>query len=150
MQRNFLSKANFTTDFMKRFLICAMLSLLLGASTCVKRQYALIINNNANHSITFYVGNIGTEHVYPDTALESNKPPMSSIAPGKSMPWGVSYPFEEFIQEFPADTISLYLFHLDTLNRYNWPVIRSNYKVLRRYDLSIEYLHTTNFRVNYP
>lgn len=46
--------------------------------------------------------------------------------------------------------MSIFIFDLDTLEYYNWDGIRNSYKVLKRYDLSIENLEELDFIVSYP
>ena len=110
----------------------------------------MYIQNDASHPVAFYVANVNMEHVYPDTALLSDKPPMRVIRPGESAAWDISYPFELFFPELPHDTLSVYVFHPDTLAAYEWPVIQAQYKVLRRYDLSLSYLQQHNYIIRYP
>ena len=45
---------------------------------------------------------------------------------------------EVVFNSLPADTLSIYIFSKDTLDRYDWAVIQSEYKVLQRYDISYD------------
>ena len=129
------------------------MTLVTVASKCNKpleTKYALSIRNNSDHGILYYVANVNMEHVYPDTALLTNRPAMQVIPPGKYGVWSISYPFEEFMPELPADTLSVYLFHQDSVNQIPWSQIRDNYKVLKRYDLSLQDLQNSNFTIQYP
>jgi hypothetical protein len=114
------------------------------------RYYPIDIQNNSTHSITFYVPTPGFRQLYPDTTLPLAKPSMQIVPSGESRSEYSSYPWEQAILEYPADTLSIYLFHFDTLNTNTWDQIRAGYKVLRRYDLSIQDLQNRNFRINYP
>ncbi|NII25715.1 hypothetical protein HB364_11515 [Pseudoflavitalea sp. X16] len=137
-----------------RYLIIYLGScLLLMSFRCGKlaeTRNSFSIKNNAAHSISFYVAAVGIQHKYPDTAIENNQVPMQSILPGKSADWGTGLKWEEFFKALPTDTLSVYLFHPDTLQKYNWAVIRDQYKVLRRYDLSLQDLKGLNFEIPYP
>lgn len=113
-------------------------------------KYALDIKNNSTYAIAFYVAALGIEHMYPDTTLQTFKPSMQVILPGASAPWYISVSFDELFKLLPRDTLSLYLFHQDTLNKYDWSAIRNGYKVLKRYDLSLSDLKNRNFIINYP
>lgn len=129
------------------------LVILFCAFKCKKpfdKDYPVDIQNNTDHSITFHVAGLGAEHVYPDTALESTKPPMEVIPSGQTRTWSVRYSFEEYFDRLPADKFSIYLFHLDTLNSNSWNQIISGYKILRRYDLSLSDLKNNNYRIAYP
>ena len=50
----------------------------------------------------------------------------------------------------PGDTLSIYLFHVDTLAKYSIDEIREDYKVLQRYDLSLEDLEHLDYKLSYP
>jgi hypothetical protein len=96
--------------------------------TCIRpgdSKYALYIKNASNHTIAFYVAAGGIEYKYPDTALIRNKFEMGTIQPGDSTSWDSSIPFERLFELLPTDTLSIYLFHPDTLAKYDWSVIRS-------------------------
>ena len=43
--------------------------------------------------------------------------------------------WEEEIEFLPKDTLSIFIFSTDTLNKYSWEEVRRDYKILRRYDL---------------
>jgi hypothetical protein len=44
---------------------------------------------------------------------------------------------EEVFKYVKSDTLSFFIFSSDTLNKYPWDSIRSNYMILQRYDLSL-------------
>ncbi len=50
----------------------------------------------------------------------------------------------------PNDTLSIFIFHSDTVSSYPWQTIRTEYKILKRYDLSIADLERLNYKVSYP
>lgn len=115
-----------------------------------ERKYAITIINNASHKIKFYVASLGSEHIYPDTLLPPKEGPFNEIAPLMSGYRDSSVPWEEVFKHLPADTLSIYIFHSDTLAKYSWDTIRSQYNLLRRYDLSLEDLKQNNYTVAYP
>ena len=132
---------------------CFILMLIsVSGFTCVKfgeTKYPLYIKNASNHTIAFYVAAVGIEHKYPDTALISNKFEMGTIRSGGSALWHSSVPFDRLFELLPTDTLSIYLFHPDTLAKYDWSVIRSEYKVLKRFDVSLDDLKGNEFEVTY-
>ena len=76
---------------------------------------------------------------------------MHVIGSGKSAEiFGSSNPFKGVFDTFQADTLSVYVFHTDTLNKYNWATISSQYKVLVRYDLSYTDVENAGFEIKYP
>jgi hypothetical protein len=135
---------------MKPYFILALISVCGFA--CVRfadSKYPLEIINSSSHTIAFYVAASAMEHKYPDTALISKKFEMGKIQPGDSSSWHSSIPFDRLFQELPTDTLSIYLFHPDTLAKYDWNVIRSEYKVLRRFDVSLDDLKRNGYKVTY-
>lgn len=136
-----------------RVYVLLSLILLLGFD-CAKprdREYALNIQNNSDKPTAFYVAALAVEHhLYPDTTLETTKPILATIQPGKTNPWYINLSFDDLFKQLPKDTLSVYFFSVDTLNKYDWSTIRDQYKVLRRYDLSLTDLKNRNFKVSYP
>ena len=116
----------------------------------VQTRYAIYIDNNSNHEIRFYFDGLIRAHNYPDTILPTSIPPMVPIEAGKRFYQYSSISWEKTFLEFPSDTLSLYVFHPDTLDKYEWSVIREQYKVLKRYDLSIQDLQNSDFIISYP
>ena len=124
--------------------------ILLEGFSCgnwAQERYGLEINNNSNINIYCYFylvwkgGNEGV--VYPDTTLVSLRTDEAiNIKAGQafhdSRP-GV--PITEWILSLPSDTLSVFFFSKDTLNAYSWEVVQHDYKILQRYDLSIEDIH---------
>jgi hypothetical protein len=49
-----------------------------------------------------------------------------------------------------TDTLSIYVFDTDTLNTYDWVKVKVGYKVLKRYDLSLDDLKQMNWTITYP
>lgn len=115
-----------------------------------ERKYSIHIDNNSNHQILYYFDGLQGNHNYPDTVLPISKPSMVNVEAGKRFYQDGSISWEQFYEQLPSDTLSLYFFHPDTLNTYNWSTIRSQYKVLKRYDLSIQDLQLRNFTISYP
>ncbi len=143
------------TDVMKKTYV-GLLGILLIAtcSNCrMAMDYSYEINlvNNSEHSIGYYFadgGKYGT--FYPDSLPETNEWVIYDITkvnrPGleSHMAW------EKFFNTLPHDTLSVFIFHTDTLNKYDWNVIRDKYMILKRYDLSLEDLKQCNFTIAYP
>jgi hypothetical protein len=99
------------------------------------------IYNNSEFIISTYMPLIGIAGaVYPDTTLSILKenigyPTISGKTAHRTIS-NISY--EKWIASFPNDTVSIYIFNQDTLNRYSWEEIQRDYKILQRYDLSLE------------
>ena len=49
-----------------------------------------------------------------------------------------------------SDTLSVFVFHIDTLLNHSWKEIRDGYKILVRYDLSAKDLESLRGEIYYP
>lgn len=120
--------------------------------TAMDKKYAVYLLNNAEHSIGCYFGlggNFGT--LYPDTLLPvSNQYIITEIKPGSKYIYDSGIEWEEIYSKLPQDTMSVFIFHTDTLKNDSWEEIRGNYKVLKRYDLSLDDLKRMNWTITYP
>lgn len=124
--------------------------LLIGLlfSSCPEKYYAVHVQNLTDHKIRFYTA-IDVVHMYPDTLInptELGQPvhPNSTGTRGGGVPW------EDKFKLLPADTLSIFIFDFDTLDTYSWDVVRDEYKVLKRYDLSLQDLKALNYTLSYP
>ena len=116
------------------------------------KKYPVYLKNNADHSIGSYFG-LGGEFgtIYPDTSLPSvNKYVITEIKPESRYIYDSGLKWEEVYSMLPKDTMSVFIFHTDTLEKDNWEEIRNNYKILKRYDLSLDDLKRMNWTITYP
>ena len=143
-----------------RYLIIAI-SVLLLFSQCEKfpmdRKYSLFLKNNSGDSLFCYialgVGKGANAPLYPDTLLEKIVIDYdygvigveeNAILHESSVKW------KSYFQELPQDTLSIYLFSLDTLKSNTWEDVQAGYKILKRYDLSLEDLEYLDYKLSYP
>lgn len=120
-----------------------------------ERKYQSIkINNNSEIDIAFYPYSflpIGV--LYPDTLLpkENIGRYCKKIEP-KHVSWYRPTLYEKDIREKygEADTLIFFVFSVETLNKYSWEEIREDYKILKRYDLSIKDLDSLDWTITYP
>ena len=89
---------------------------------------------------------------YPDTILpETNRYIVYNME--KELSSGLEHHFptwEKYFSLLPRDTLSIYIFHSDTLNKYPWNIVKEKYMILKRYDLSLSDLKQLDFKVPYP
>ena len=85
---------------------------------------------------------------YPDTTLPEKNPYPYKI----NKEWHSSLALSEnaIFALFPTDTMSIFFFDPDTLAKYDWSIIREEYKILVRYDLSHDNLRELKWCVCYP
>lgn len=84
---------------------------------------------------------------YPDTFLATNKPILQMIRPQVHTRLESKEKWEEVL---PKDTLVVYILSKDTVDKYSWEKIRSDYNILKRYDLSLDDLKKQNLTVTYP
>jgi len=116
------------------------------------KKYRLYLNNNAEHSIGCYFA-LGDKYgtAYPDTLLpETKQYIIEEISPGDRYILDSGLEWEEVYSKLPKDTMSVFIFHTDTLKNETWNSIRDNYKILKRYDLSLEDLQNNDWTISYP
>ncbi len=119
------------------------------------RKYSLYLKNNTNHAIVYMIGEniylIPT--VYPDTTLGDHSWPIdhtTTIEPNINKDlFGGSVKISDIVKDLPADTLSIYIFHIDTLENNTWAEVQAGYK-MKRYDLSLEDLEYLDYKLSYP
>ena len=118
------------------------------------RRYSLYLKNNADYPIVYFTAiNINPlPSVYPDTTLRSDSLLMEAkIQSGENMDlWARDVRIKDLFDDLPGDTLSIYLFHIDTLKNNTWADVQAGYKILKRYDLSLEDLEHLDYKLNYP
>ena len=118
----------------------------------IDAEYRLEFYNLTNDTLDVYLA-FGHQTAYPDTTLpvDPNKASIGGASPHKTgLIWISDVPYEKAIKGLPKDTLSVFIFNADTLKAYNWKVIRMDYKILVRYDLSLTDLQILNFTIPYP
>ncbi len=94
------------------------------------------INNNSNHTIL-----IEYSESYPDTSLNN----LYSIC--KIQPFSNCENYMEFSH---VDTLIFIIHDIDTIEKYGIDTYDQEYKILKRYDLSMKELEDMNWIVNFP
>ena len=131
------------------FLLFSFL-LLTGCKLYMDKVYGIEVVNDSSDEVMFFVASLGWENLYPDTLLPATELSFRSIASGRSSTRYSDLEWEEIIQELPADTLSVFILDPVVLENRAWEDVRDNYRVLKRYDLSITDLERLEFRVTYP
>lgn len=125
------------------------------AVSCEKISYpksSIGVVNNSTHEIAFYFAVGGEDGIlYPDTTLSAELSPPFPIARADAIGYrDFGFSEEELFEGIPSDTLSVYIFHPDTLSKYDWDTVIDNYKILKRYDLSFGDLKRLDWQVYYP
>ena len=109
----------------------------------------LWVKNNSSIRICTFTG-----FQYPDTSipdLSERKWDLETILPSNEKVYDFPIKrWEQLFDKLPADTLSLFVFHADTIAKYSWEKIQSEYNILKRYDISLEDLKNMNSTIQYP
>lgn len=139
-------------QMIKTIIFLLLISSLYKCEKAMDNKYAVYLENNVSYSIGCYFGlggDFGT--LYPDTTLPvNNQYVIAEVKSGSRYIYDSGIEWEEIYSKLPQDTMSVFIFHSDTLDKYNWEEVRDGYKVLKRYDLSLEDLKQNNWTITYP
>lgn len=127
---------------MNNLIITLLIFSSVSCDKLVDHAYIIEIDNNSNDTVWCYAS-----YYYPDTSLAVNKPLLQMVTP-KSYTKLASK--KEWKDVLPKDTILIYILNKDTVDKYSWDKIRSDYNILKRYDLSIKDLEKQSWTVIYP
>ena len=133
---------------MKRLSLYLFIFILLVNYSCVKMDvlYSICIKNNTSKIIYFHIA-----ESYPDTVLPATKEYVAKISANNRKPVDSSNPWEEqFKKEFPKDTLLIFFFDSDTINKYDWETIRKGYKIMEKRIYSKTDLQKANWYIYYP
>lgn len=133
---------------MKKILFVLMY-FICTASSCkdspfVERVYRIKVVNNSLQNIYFF-----DSRVYPDTSLPTTKPYFGGIGANSFGTLDSKEDWPDIFKKLPNDTLSIFILSNDTVNSYDWNVVSSQYKILKRYDLSLGDLQGSNWTVTY-
>jgi len=123
---------------------------LLGPES---RHQIIKIINNSEIEIAFYPYSfLPIGGCYPDTLLPKANIGRycSRIEPKQDKGWSPDLTAKDIRESYREDTLIFFVFSVDTLNKYSWEQIREGYKILKRYDLSIDDLDSLNWTITYP
>ena len=117
-----------------------ILSIGCKDETFPKSSITLVNNSDAGINYYFAFGGEGGI-LYPDTLLPVTlTPPFPEARKGYAGYYDCNCTEEEIFEFIPSDTLSLFIFHPDTVD----------YNILKRYDLSLVDLERLDFEVTYP
>jgi len=139
----------------KPMILLMIIFLLVNSSACeelaMDREYTIDLENRADYSIGCYFatgGKYGT--FYPDSLPETNNYVTYDISEVNMPGYMGSLKWSKFFRELPHDTLSVFIFHTDTLKNNSWEEVRDHYKILKRYDLSQDDLEKMHWKIVYP
>ena len=129
--------------------------LLLSRCTLPDTAYDLFLENNTNQYLHYYLAfgdNIISTTVYPDTLLPDNNSFINNIVkPQEKYFMYLSFlPYSKIIKNLPQDTLSVFIFSKDTIDKFGWSEVLFGYKILQRYDISSEDIKKLKDIIPYP
>ena len=132
--------------------ILLVLILLEGCELFMEKWYYIYVRNDSKRYIyVVSADGLASVDLYPDTLLPHSQPHLDLIKPNTIIKLVSSRKWEDRINNLiPSDTLSIYFFDADTVNICGWEEVAKDYKVLKRYDLSVDDLIKTNWTVTYP
>ena len=125
------------------------LSFLSLISCKLEETYKFNIRNNSDKNVYSYEGTPNLGNVYPDTIIRTS-PPTLLISANTTIYKGGFSPQEKIWEDLSIDTMSIYFFDAETVDNIPWETIREEYKVLKRYDLSLEDIQFLDYEISYP
>jgi len=128
---------------MEKRVLVIMLILIMSQSCeyLVDHVYFIEVQNNSDVAVRCYAS-----YSYPDTSLDLTKPRLQLINP-KSYTKIDSK--EKWYKVLPNDTLEIFIISEDTLIKYSWDLIKSDYKILKRFDLSVKDIEQMSSTVIY-
>jgi hypothetical protein len=132
--------------FIYKSVILLLLLVVITACPELDYKHSFKFTNNSISDVFVYLGVVSKElggSLYPDTSI-------AEVRCGISFRKNESS-YYSYNREYQAsDTLCLFVFDADTFNLYNWDEIKAEYKVLRRYDLSLNDFQRLNWQIYYP
>ncbi|MDR2836889.1 MAG: hypothetical protein LBV69_12010 [Bacteroidales bacterium] len=127
-----------------------LLSFLLILVACPKKDYKHVFrfSNNSNVDVYIYLGVVNRDlggTLYPDTAIAEVRCGVL-FKKGESRYYSYNYEYNNGY----TNVLSLFIFNADTFDTYSWDEIKNDYKILRRYDLSLQDIEMSNYMISYP
>lgn len=117
-----------------KYLTCFLGAVGLVSFGCspleINQKQAYIIQNNSDRPIAYLVSEL-----YPDTSVPNEI--VHTLQPGKKrfydIPGGDA---ELYFESLPRDTLSIFFIDSDTLSKYSFDVVKRDYLILERRELS--------------
>ena len=143
----------------KNFLILSLFLIPILASKCIdfEGMSRVVLKNNSDYGVVGLFADLWTGFCYPDTLLPETPVFYINVDSVKTNPKEdqiVLYDGNTISKALKAntisDTLSVFVFHIDTLLNHSWKEIRDGYKILVRYDLSAEDLESLRGEIYYP
>lgn len=134
-----------------RIIICLLIGVISLIYSCknksslVERTYGIWVQNNSNSIISYLVG-----YSYPDTIIPDQYNNLVGVKAMDKGDYQSKKDWDAVFAEKNASKISFFFFSPDTIAKYGWNTVRSNYKVLKRADFTLQELKNGSYTVSFP
>ena len=134
------------TRKMKKLLIAALFLLLLQGITCYDDR-EITIHNLSSKDIYF-----NKQHNYPDTTIREYNPsqdPRNHKVKSKEIGYVIAinttweYLFEDL------EKLQIFIYDAEVIENTPWEVVRRDYLVLKRYDLTLQDIKDRQWRIEF-
>jgi len=126
-----------------------LLFVIFMFSSCGDYYQGFMFINNSSCDVHIYMDPFRNlelyEIAYPDTTIPK-------VIGGRQYNKGVSfsYGYSHAKENVWVDTVSIFIFDVDTLNMYSFEEIRNGYKILQRYDMIYKEVQALQYEITYP
>jgi hypothetical protein len=134
-----------------KILACLLILVSLLGCPNYSDDTTIILINNSSDTLLYYdiykkTGDtlLKNNSIYPTEETKKRwmlLPNSQLLFPGR---------FKNLFEEMPEYQYVMFLFEKQTVDSVSWDIIKSNYLVLRRYDLSLADLEEMNWTITYP
>ena len=111
-------------------LIFLIIPLVIYGCLPMDQTYSIEVKNNSSQTICVYGA-----YILPDTSPSQNIPDYFSIEPGKSGYLLDSKVGDEKFSRLASEKLTVFFLSKDTVDKYNWSIIRNDYKILERREI---------------
>jgi hypothetical protein len=102
--------------------------------------------NNSGRSLS-----VGESHIFPDTSLDGLDYKAGSVGLNKRYPISTTLGWKNTINKLcPSGRIMFVVISDDTIKKYGIDNVEAQYRIERRYELSIDSLERRNWTISYP
>ena len=93
---------------------------------------------------------LNAEKQYPDTSLPVSKPVLLKMPANKKGYFDSKTTWEENLISLPSHALSVFFIDGSTFENEEWEVVKNDYRILKRYDLSLRDSESMNWTITYP
>ncbi|RZK10421.1 MAG: hypothetical protein EOO46_10820 [Flavobacterium sp.] len=111
---------------------------------------SLLLINDSDKNVYFYCFQDYPLMHYPDTILPVERPyGMQFIKKNGASGKFTNPSWDNIYSQLPDGKFSMYVFDADLVDAVPWSKIKSNYRVLQRFDLTLYDLQNSNYTIKY-